>query len=150
MTNNIRLRIYVVWFSVFLSFVAFLPVVYSFVLCLEDDGCIVLKTLSVSSNCGRPLNTVKLSTSCAPAIEGNNHTNAHCISCIDIPLSFDFLYQNIFSVQNKVPRAKFPLIASFSLVPSTFARMAARGLSLQPLIDNHSFLASIRSVILLI
>jgi hypothetical protein len=150
MTNNIRLRRNIVWFSVFLSFVAFLPGVSSIVLCLEDDGCIVLETFSVGSDCARPLNTGTLLTSCAPAMEGNNDTNAHCNLCIDIPLFSDFLCQEIFNVQKKVPLVKFPLVAIFSLVPSTFARMVANPLSLSPLICNNFPLTFIRSVILLI
>ena len=151
MMNITRLKINIVWCTVFIYCMLVLVETNGFFLCFEDDGHIVVKSALIDSNCEPSSSATSQMASCTYSVMGNNnyYTQVQCSSCVNIPLHHDFFNLCLVKVRNRIPLVKAPLIVTFSYIPSTFARMVS-GLSLQPLIDNNSPLAFIRSVILLI
>jgi len=148
--NRIRSRTSILWFIVLVYLMAALGDTDGLILCYGLDGHIAVETALIGSKCGPSSSATSQTTSCTQSMMDDNSTQAHCTSCVDIPLLPDFLNQCFFRVKNRVLLSKVPLIATFSFVPSTFARMSLSGFSLQPLIDNNFPLAFIRTVILLI
>ena len=150
MKNRALFRTSVIWLSVLMYFMAPLVGTDSLVICFGSDGHIKVEIASIGFHCGKSSDNTPQSTSYTHSMLGDNSTKAHCSSCIDIPFFPYFLNRCVSTAQNRVPLVKDSLISAFSFVPSTFARMAASDLSLQPLISNNSSLAFIRTVILLI
>jgi len=149
MMNITRLKINIVWCTVFIYCMLVIVGTNGFFLCFEDDGHIVVKSALIDSNCEPSSSATSQMASCTYSAMGNNYTQIQCSSCVDIPLHHDFFNLRLVKVRNSIPLVKAPLVAAFSYIPSTFAKMVW-GRSLQPLIDNNSPLAFIRSVILLI
>lgn len=150
MKNRVQQRTSIVWLSIFFYFIVSFLGFNTSVLCFEVDGCIIVEPYFSCYNDGFASNVTSQATSFIPSMKGDHSLSTQCISCVDVPLLSDFFSQSVSNVKNSLSVIKTPVITTFPLVLSSFARMAANGHSLQPLIDNHSFLASIRSVILLI
>jgi hypothetical protein len=144
------LKLPISWFSIFLYFMIILVGANSSVLCFGGDDHIMVEPALIGSNCGHPSSVTSQATSGVYLRIGDKTTQAHCLSCLDIPLLPNILNRCIFIVQHRLLLVKVSLIATFSLVLLMFAGVAASAISLSPLICNNFPLTFIRSVILLV
>ena len=124
--------------------------VQNFVLCFGVDGHIAVESAPSGTRCEPFLNMAPQGASSLSSIKDIAPLYWHCGPCLDLSISAGNSYLPVYSVQNRMPQVGSFLLA-VSLSPlSTYAEILPEVFLPQALSTNHSFLASLRSVVLLI
>ena len=128
---NIRSRINLIALFSFIFFVASLGSFKGLVLCYGADGHIHTEITFNGVDCGHFPGTLSEHDSSASLTSSNhNHHTNHCISCTDIPLSFDYSIKKFDSSVGKRTLSKLrnisPLVPSSSLYnPITLSKFTS-------------------------
>ncbi len=120
------------------------------VLCFGVDGHIGVKSTLAGTRCDLFLNMASQGASSLPSVKEIAPLYPHCGPCLDLSISVDNSYLPVYSVQDRAPQAG-SLLLPVSLSPvSTHAEILPEVLLPKGLSTDLSFLASLRSVVLLI